>query len=106
LAGDLLIAGRGGNAAIYTGRLSSAGGWASWRPVDVLLPVRRLGTWVDTFDYALDPQTSVARMHALGVRTLYLGTARFSGPSDFFDADAAGRWLDAAHAAGITVVGW
>ena len=106
LAGDLLIAGRGSGATIYTGRLSSGGGWAPWRAVDILLPVRRLGTWVDTFDYALDPQTSVARMHALGVRTLYLGTARFSGTSDFFNAAAAGSWLDAAHAAGITVVGW
>lgn len=74
---------------------------------DALRPFRGLGTWVDVFDYAaLDPATAVADMHARGVRTLYLSTARFSSAGDFHDVAAADRWLDEAHRAGLAVVGW
>ncbi len=74
---------------------------------DPLRPFRGLGTWVDVFDYAaLDPATAVADMRARGVRTLYLSTARFTSTADFHDAPAAGRWLDEAHRAGLSVVGW
>jgi hypothetical protein len=91
---------------VYQARQSTSGVWSGWSATDVYLPVRRLGTWVDTLDYGLDPAASVARMRTLGVRTLYLSTARFNNPADFLDATKAGRWLDAAHAAGIKVVGW
>jgi hypothetical protein len=84
-----------------------AGAWSRWTTIDALKPLRRLGTWVDVFDYAtLDPETAVADMASHGVRTLFLGTARFTGADDFHDAAAAGEWLDAAHARNITVVGW
>jgi hypothetical protein len=88
-------------------RTAPSAAWSSWSWVDAHRPFRRLGTWVDVFDYAtLDPAVAVADMRARGVRTLYLSTARFNSANDFFDATKAGRWLDAAHAAGIKVVGW
>lgn len=104
--GELLLAGRGSPGGHYIGRVSAAGSWGGWRVIDSYLPVRRLASWVDTLDYSLDPRTSVAHMHALGVRTLYLSTARFNSASDFYDVGKAGRWLDEAHRLGIKVVGW
>jgi hypothetical protein len=100
-------------AAVQTnGQLRTAarskvtGTWSSWVRVDALRPFRALGTWVDAFDYDLHPENTVAAMKANGVRTLFLCTARFSSAEDFHDRALAGRWLDAAHAAGIRVVGW
>jgi hypothetical protein len=62
---------------------------------------------VDTLDYAeLDPAASVTDMAARGVRTLFLSTGRFNSSQDFFDEAKMAAWLDAAHAAGIQVVGW
>jgi hypothetical protein len=104
--GDLLLAGRGSPSAYYTGRRTAAGSWGAWQIIDAFRPVRQLATWVDTLDYALDPVTSVAHMQTLGVRTLYLSTARFNSAADFFDVTKAGQWLDAAHRSGIKVVGW
>lgn len=96
-----------GGRAYVTTRSSPSAAWGRWTGADPYRPFRRLGTWVDVFDYAtLEPATAVADMRARGVRTLYLSTARFNGTSDFFDAAEAGAWLDAAHAAGIRVVGW
>jgi len=96
-----------GGRAYLTTRSSPTATWSSWTGADPYRPFRRLGTWVDVFDYAtLDPAAAVADMRARGVRTLYLSTARFNGTSDFFDAAEAGAWLDEAHAAGIRVVGW
>lgn len=67
-----------------------------------------LGAWVDIFDGPAwrDPEGTVASLHAQGVRTLYLETAsyRFAGPIRF--PAPTGRFLDAAHVAGIRVVGW
>jgi hypothetical protein len=45
-------------------------------------------------------------MHEHGVRTLYLETARYDSTTDVVDPARTGAWLDAAHAAGIRVVGW
>ncbi|MET9020475.1 hypothetical protein ABZV93_10865 [Actinopolymorpha sp. NPDC004070] len=88
-------------------RSTPTGTWSPWTAVDTYVAFRRLGTWVDTLDYAtLDPASSVADMRARDVRTLYLGTARFNSAQDFFDETEMGQWLDAAHAAGIRVVGW
>ena len=73
---------------------------------------RGLGAWVDLYDYAdVDPETAVADMDARGVRTLYLQTARWNKPAPddpdtFQDPVLAGRWMNAAHAAGMKVVGW
>ncbi|HEX8804197.1 MAG TPA: hypothetical protein VF743_08385, partial [Acidimicrobiales bacterium] len=88
-------------------RPSATAAWSPWTNVDQFLPFRRLGTWVDVFDYGtLDPGAAVVDMQARGVRTLYLSTARFNGTTDMFDPVEAGRWLDAAHFAGLKVVGW
>jgi hypothetical protein len=105
---DVRIAGRSPNGYVYqAARLSPAGTWGAWARIDSYLPFRRLSTWVDVFDYAsLDPATAVPDMRARGVRVLFLGTARFNGTTDFFDAAEAGQWLDLAHRNGIKVVGW
>jgi hypothetical protein len=88
-------------------RGSQTGSWSAWRIVDPYLPFRRLASWVDTLDYpSLTPATAVADMDARGVRTLYLGTARFNSAKDFLDETEMAQWLDTAHAAGLKVVGW
>ena len=87
-------------------RTSPTRSFGNWSRIDRLRPFRGLGTWVDVFDYGLSPEASVADMQARGVRTLYLSTGRFSSTSDLHDEALIGRWLDAAHGAGIRVVGW
>jgi len=73
---------------------------------------RGLGSWVDLYDYAkLNPETSVADMRARGVKTLYIQTARWNKPAkeateSFADVAILDRWLDAAHAQRMKVVGW
>jgi predicted small lipoprotein YifL len=71
-------------------------------------PYRGLGAWIDVFDGRLwrDPEGVVARLDGRGVRTLFLQTTtyRLRGPLRF--PRAAGRFLDAAHARGMAVVGW
>jgi hypothetical protein len=47
-----------------------------------------------------------ADLQAHGVRTLYLGTARFDSATDILFPAQVDGWLAAAHAAGIKVVGW
>lgn len=89
-------------------RLSS-GAWSGWTVIDALRSFRRLGAWVDLYDYQL-PGATLSRDAALddlkarGVRTLYLQTSRFT--VDFDVAPNAAGWLDAAHARGLHVVGW
>ena len=62
---------------------------------------------MDVYDYpVLDPASVVADLKAHGVRTLYLGTARYNSPTDIRYPDDVAAWLAAAHAAGIRVVGW
>jgi hypothetical protein len=80
-------------------------------------PFRGAGAWVDVWDYApayQDPDEApvvgsadVAAMAASGARTLYLqtaGVARTVGSTE--DPDLLGRFLAAAHARGVRVVGW
>ncbi|HEX6249076.1 MAG TPA: hypothetical protein VFZ64_14485 [Nocardioidaceae bacterium] len=88
-------------------RPSPTSGWSIWRAVDMYLPLRRLGTWVDILDYpTLSPAIAVADMKARGVRTLLLSTARFNSEERFYDEAEMAAWLDEAHAVGIRVVGW
>lgn len=105
---DVVVAVRRANGTVrQTVRKSPAAAWSPWRIVDTYLPLRRLGTWVDVYDYAtLTPATAVADMKARGVRTLLLGTGRFDSAADFHDETLMGRWLDEAHTRGIKVVGW
>jgi hypothetical protein len=71
-------------------------------------PYRGLGTWVDIYDdpqFAV-PETTVARIAARGVRTIYLETGNFKQATDLVRPDRLSRFLDAAHARGIGVVAW
>ncbi len=69
---------------------------------------RGLGTWVDLYDPAqfADPEGTVAGMAARGVRTLYLETGNYKQRTDLFRPARLGRFIEAAHAAGIRVVAW
>jgi hypothetical protein len=81
------------------------------------VPFQGAGAWVDVWDYAPAYQDSaaapvmgpadVAAMAVSGARTLYLqtaGVARTVGPTE--DPAQLGRFLAAAHARGVRVVGW
>jgi hypothetical protein len=81
------------------------------------VPFQGAGAWVDVWDYApayQDPAEApgvgpadVSAMAASGARTLYLqtaGVARTVGPTE--DPGQIGRFLVAAHARGVRVVGW
>ena len=67
-----------------------------------------LGTWLDIYATAswAEPKRSVAAMARDGVRTLYLQTGNYSQRVDLLHPRALGRFLDAAHAAGLRVVAW
>jgi hypothetical protein len=71
---------------------------------------RKLGAWVDLFDYGtssgLDPASAIAAMHSHGVRTLYVETARYNSSSSFDFPTYVGQWIEAAHASGMKIVGW
>jgi hypothetical protein len=71
---------------------------------------RKLGAWIDLFDYGDETPTSVIQdridvMASHGVKTLYLQTGRYNTPP-IRSPGGVGRWLDRAAAAGIRVVGW
>ncbi len=74
-----------------------------------LTSFRRLGTWVDVFDYTNDPSTIrplVDAMPALGVKTLYLETARPNSATDIAYPSSLSAALDDAKARGLHVVAW
>ena len=67
-----------------------------------------LGTWLDIYANAAwaQPEREVAAMARDGVRTLYLQTGNYEQSSDLVRAGALGRFVDAAHKAGLRVVAW
>lgn len=67
-----------------------------------------LGTWLDIYatPYWIHPQREVAAMARAGIRTLYLQTGNYEQSVDLVRPQALGRFVDAAHAAGIRVVAW
>jgi hypothetical protein len=67
-----------------------------------------LGTWLDIYATPswAHPQQQVAAMARYGVRTLYLQTGNYEQSVDLVRPQALGRFIDAAHAAGIRVVAW
>jgi|SRR5579884_190041 len=67
-----------------------------------------LGSWLDIFasDSWANPAMIVARAKADGVRTLYLQTSNYSQTAAVVRPAAVGRFVDAAHAAGMRVVAW
>ena len=67
-----------------------------------------LGTWLDIYATPswVHPQREVAAMARDGVRTLYLQTGNYEQHVDLVRPHALGRFVDAAHAAGMRVVAW
>jgi hypothetical protein len=67
-----------------------------------------LGTWLDLYatSFWTHPQREVAAMSRVGVRTLYLQTGNYEQRTDLVRPQKLGRFIDAAHAAGMRVVAW
>jgi hypothetical protein len=93
-----LIAGTGGPARAESG---------SDEPVDVRA-YSGLGSWVDLYNKRpwKHPEAVVAEMAADGVQTIYLETSSYKFRKSIVHPDAVGRYLDAAHENGMTVVAW
>jgi hypothetical protein len=67
-----------------------------------------LGTWLDIYATAswAHPQREVAAMARDGARTLYLQTGNYEQRSDLVRPRKLGRFIDAAHGAGMRIVAW
>jgi hypothetical protein len=67
-----------------------------------------LGTWLDIYATAswAHPEQEVAAMARDGARTLYLQTGNYEQRADLVRPRKLGRFIDAAHAAGMRVVAW
>ena len=67
-----------------------------------------LGTWLDIYAGPSwqSPEREVAAMARDRVRTLYLQTGNYEQRVDLVRPRALGRFVDAAHAAGLRVVAW
>jgi hypothetical protein len=67
-----------------------------------------LGTWLDIYAAQswAHPEREVAAMSRDGVRTLYLQTGNYEQSADLVRPRQLGRFIDAAHAAGMRVVAW
>lgn len=66
-----------------------------------------LATWVDIYDsYYSNPEATAARIAARGVRTVFAETANDRSGVDVVQPGPLGRFVDALHAEGVTVVAW
>jgi hypothetical protein len=68
-----------------------------------------LGTWLDIYANKAawrEPGREVAAMARDGAKTLYLQTGNYRQSVDLVRRRAQGRFIDAAHAAGLHVVAW
>jgi hypothetical protein len=67
-----------------------------------------VGTWIDIFAKKAwrHPERQVAAMARYGAQTLYLETGNYKQKADLVRPRILGRFLDAAHAAGLRVVAW
>jgi hypothetical protein len=92
-------------AAVVLASAASSGGAASTRHHS---PFAGLGTWVSIYSTAelANPEAAVAAMARHRVRTLYLETGNYRHRADVVRPKVAGRFIDAAHAAGLRVVAW
>jgi hypothetical protein len=73
-----------------------------------LTPYSGTGSWVSIYDTAAwrRPEQVVDTLAAHRVHTLFLQTSNYRQSVDVVQPAKMGRFLDAAHAAGIAVVGW
>jgi hypothetical protein len=70
-------------------------------------PFAGLGTWLDIYSPEWNnPEAAVSAMAQHRVKTLYLETGNYSHKDSVYRPDMAGRFIDAAHAAGIKIVAW
>jgi hypothetical protein len=72
-------------------------------------PYKGLGTWLDIYagkSKWRNPERVVAAMAHDGPRTLFIETGNYKQSVDVVRRRAQGRFLDAAHAAGLRVVAW
>jgi len=69
---------------------------------------RGRGSWVSIYDGRAwhDPERVIATLAAHDVGTLYLETSNDRQRADVVRRDRVARFIDAAHASGIAVVGW
>lgn len=67
---------------------------------------RGLGTWIDVYGPWNHVRRHVREMKRNGVRSLYLETSSFKQKRAILRPKAVGRYIEAAHEAGIDVVGW
>jgi hypothetical protein len=67
-----------------------------------------LGTWLSIYanKHWHDPERQVAAMARNGARTLFLETGNYKQKHDLVRPPRLGRFVDAAHAAGLRVVAW
>jgi hypothetical protein len=69
-----------------------------------------LGTWLPIYAFAKkawrNPERQVAAMAQNGAQTLYLETGNYKQRVDVVRPRRVGRFVDAAHAAGLRVVAW
>jgi hypothetical protein len=73
-----------------------------------------LGAWLDVWDWSPSYTAGQApvdlgdidRMHALGVRTVYIQTSRYDRAEDVLDAALLNQIIARAHGHGMYVVGW
>jgi hypothetical protein len=67
-----------------------------------------LGTWLDIYAGSSwsNPSAVVARARKKGARTLYLQTSNYSRSADVMHPAQLSRFVDSAHAAGLSVVAW
>jgi hypothetical protein len=94
-------------AALLLASGAQAGGVDLARPT-ALGAYRGTGSWVSIYDTRAwrSPERVVATLAAHRVRTLYLETSNDRQTVDVVRPDRTARFLDAAHASGIAVVGW
>jgi hypothetical protein len=91
--------------------LAALGAWAgrpSASPGRSRAPFAGSGTWISVYDtHALrHPERVVATLRAHRIHTLFLETSNTRRPRAVAHPVATARLLDAAHRAGIAVVGW
>jgi hypothetical protein len=93
-------------AALLAATVSATSSGAG--PPRPLAPYSGLGAWVSIYDTAAwrSPERVVQKLVANRVHTLFLQTSNYRQDVDVVRPAKVGRFLDAAHAAGISVVGW
>jgi hypothetical protein len=93
-------------AALFALLLAPSAGASAAKPD--LSAYAGLGTWIDILVKRpwRNPERQVAAMARDGAKTLYLETGNYKQKVDVVRPQAQGRFIDAAHAAGLRVVAW